>query len=413
MVASTGLFKTVAIGPELVAWNTPALTGAGKLMRRTQSTLSLKADNYRSNEIRANRQLVDFRLGTRTVDGKLDGELSPGTYKLLMEGMLAGAFAAGVSSTALTNVTAAAGPPGTFTRATGSFITDGFKVGDVIRWAGWATGGSTANNARNYRITALTATVMTVGTAATGAAGKAEAVVAQASGDSVTATVVGKKLITPQAGSLLDQSYTIEHWFSDNGFSELHTGCKPTQMDLGLPASGLATISTTIMGGGLTTNTAQFFTAPTAASTTGITAAVNGVLRVGGVDVANVTGLTISIKGGHSTEKVVGSQFTPGVFPGQLDVTGQLTALFDSTVYRDAFLAETVMSLDAVLTLNGNVNSDFIAFHVPALKFTDDGKDDKPGAITGTYPFQAVENVNGGAATNGDDSTITIQDSLA
>ena len=53
---------------------------------------------------------------------------------------------------------AAAG--GTYTRTTGSFLTDGFWVGQQIQWSGFTNGG---NNAIKT-ITALTATVMTVST---------------------------------------------------------------------------------------------------------------------------------------------------------------------------------------------------------------------------------------------------------
>lgn len=416
MVASTGLFKNTVAKAE-TTWNTAAGASGAQLFRRTQAMFKLKADNYRSNEIRANRQLVDFRLGTQSAEGNIDGELSPGTYSMFMAAMLAASsFTGGVNTGAQTDITAAAGPPGTFTTAGAiNFLTLGFKVGDIIRWAGWATGGSTANNARNYRITALTATVMTVGTAATGASGQPEAVVAQAAGDSVTATVVGKKCITPQAGSLADTSFSIEQYFSDNTLSELFTGCKPTQMDISLPASGLATVKFTFMGGGLTVASSAYFTSPTALTTEGITAAVNGKLRVNGADVADITSLNISVKGGHTTEKVVGSNQTPGVFPGVLDVTGTFTALWDTTssAFRDAYLAETAIAINSILTVNGLINSDFIAFNLPKIKITDAGKDDKPTALTGTYPFQALENTAGGASTTGDDTTLCIQDSNA
>ena len=57
------------------------------------------------------------------------------------------------------NVTVAAAG-GTYTRAAGSFITDGFFVGQQVQFAGFANGG---NNALKT-ITVLTATVMTVST---------------------------------------------------------------------------------------------------------------------------------------------------------------------------------------------------------------------------------------------------------
>ncbi|HEY6038804.1 MAG TPA: hypothetical protein VIV58_31195 [Kofleriaceae bacterium] len=65
------------------------------------------------------------------------------------------------------NLLAAASPAsvtvntaGVYTRSSGSFLTDGFFVGQVVSWTGFVNG---ANNQSNVTITALTATVMTVG----------------------------------------------------------------------------------------------------------------------------------------------------------------------------------------------------------------------------------------------------------
>lgn len=413
MTISTGMFATLATKLE-TAWNVPDVTTTGaQLLRRTQATFDLVPANYKSNEIRPNRQIADFRLGTRAVQGKLSAELAPAAFTpTIIATVLAGATVTGVNTGAITTVTAAASAPGTFTRSAGSFITDGFKIGDIVRWTGWATTGA-ANNSRNYRITALSATVMTVGTAATGAVGGPEAVTAKASGDSVTCTVTGKKIVTPAAGSLVDTSFAFERWFSDISKSELYTGCKASQVDFSLPPTGLATIAATIMGGALTTGTSQYYTSPSALDSSGLVAAVNGTLRVGSTDIATVTGLTISVKGGHTTAQVAGSQFTPGVFPGQLDVSGQITALFDSTTLRDFGLAETPISLNAVLTCTSAINSDFIAFNIPRLKLTGWNKDDPFGAIAQTLGFQALDNTAfGGAGTTGDIGTLCIQDSL-
>lgn len=68
---------------------------------------------------------------------------------------------------------AAAG--GTYTRSAGSFITDGFFVGQIIAWTGFLNGGNNATKT----ITALSATVMTVSNAGlvneTGAANTTQA----------------------------------------------------------------------------------------------------------------------------------------------------------------------------------------------------------------------------------------------
>lgn len=409
---ATGLFKKVAYLAETTFGIAPGPTGAAYI-RRTQSTLSSSAAFFKSAEINLDRGLRDNRKGSKSIKGNIQGELSPGTYSQFMAAMIgAAAFVAGSTTGAITTVTAAAATPGTFTRSAGSFITDGFKVGDVVRWTGWATTG-VPNNTRNYRITALTATVMTVGSLITGVSGGPEAVAAKAAGDSVTCTVVGKKAITPST-SLADSSFAIEHWHSDISKSELFLGCKPSQLALSLPSTGMATANFTFMGVDVTTGATQYFTTPTALSTAGLAAGVNGTLSIGGTDFATVTGLTITINGNHAVETVVGSQLTPGVFPGMLDISGQITCLFADTILRDAFIAETdYVTLAAQLNLTQAINTDFINFVLPRIKITSADKADKSQALLGTYNFQAALNVLGGAGTTGDATTIMIQDTLA
>ena len=244
MAIAAGVNKSVRIKKEATFGTAPGATGAALLCRVT-SQIDLVKDTYESQQIVSTFQRSDFRHGTRRVEGSLDDELSPGTHALMMAAAMRKDFVAGATTGAIITVAAVAGPPGTFTRSSGSFLTDGFKVGDIVRWTGWATTGA-GNNARNYRITVLTATVMTV----TGLLD--EIVGAKVAGDSVTCTVVGKKTFTPTTGHTND-SFSIEHWHSDVSLSELFRGCRVRSMGLRLPASGLSTVSFGVLGQDVTT----------------------------------------------------------------------------------------------------------------------------------------------------------------
>src|SRR5690606_12332989 len=124
-----------------------------------------------------------------------------------------------------TNIQAQASPAG-FVRASGSFLSDGFKVGQLVRVSGFTTTGAD-NNDKNFRIIAVTATDMLV----------AGTVVAQAAGDSVTIAVPGKIASIPHVKSeQLDLSFSIENWWSDLGVSELFTGVKWSSGRLRVPA---------------------------------------------------------------------------------------------------------------------------------------------------------------------------------
>lgn len=401
---ASGLFKQVAYKAESTFGVVPSATSA-QALRRVQSTLDLTKETYQSNEIRRDFQLVDFRHGVRRVEGRISGELSPQTYKDFIQCALKRDFTAGASASGVSVTIAGSGPSYTVTRGAGDYITDGFKIGDVVRLS-VGSPSLAANFGKNLLVVGLTTTVMTVITA-NGSSMTAEGPVA-----GTTVSVVGKKTFIPQTNHT-DKSFSIEHYYADLVQSEVFRGCKPTAIGIGLPPTGLATIDVDFMGQDVTTASAQYFTNPTAATTTGLLAAVNGELRVGGQSVATLTGLTINIASNYSGDPVVGSNTVPFMFAGRVIVTGQATAYFDSVALRDAFLNETEVEIIGVFTSNNDAASDFMSFVLPRVKIGGASKNDGEGGLIQTLPFQALLNTAGGTGTNSEQTTIVIQDSAA
>lgn len=405
---ASGIFKTVAAkrqtGLGVIAANT---TGTSQYMRRVTSTLDIGKKNYSSNEILPSQQQRDMRLGVVDIAGQISGELSVGGYQAFTESICRQAAQAISSTGGIVTVTAAfvSGSKGTFTRSAGSFITDGFNIGDVISWSGWVV--ATANNAHRMVISNLTATVMTCYTL------DGAAIVARAAGDSVACVTAGKKIWVPITGQTRDY-YTIEHFFGDISQSEVFTDCVPTQVDLKAPGSGLVTIAWTFMGLGYQNAQAQYFIAPAAPPTGTIAASVNGNLIINNTTAGVITGIDVSIKGSHWVPGgVVGSNFDPDVIPGKVLVSGQITVLFTDNVMRDLFLNETESALTVVLTANSILpTSPFTAINMSRIKFSGQKKDDGEKGLTLTLPFVALENyAAGGAAFANLDTTISIQDS--
>lgn len=403
MPISSGVAKTVRYKKEATWGVLPGATGA-QLLRRVSSDVSLVKDTYQSAEIRSDYQIADFRHGVRRVEGTINGEISPLTYVDFFAAALRQAFQTAATTGALTNVTAAEAAP-QFVRAAGSFLTDGFKIGDVIRWTGW-TAPADVNNAKNFLITALTATDMS------GIFLDGSLVVAKASGDSVTGLLRGKKTWVPSTGHT-DDSFTIEHWHADITQSERYTGCKINQIALQLPPTGIATIATQMVGKDMADGTAEYFTTPTAETTSGVIASVNGAIYVGGTKIALLTGLTITIAGNMTQEPVVGSNTYPDIFEGRVVVTGQMTAFFEDGTLRDYFVDETEVSIYGVFTTGNSPDSEFISFVLPRVKAGGSSKDDGEKGLVQTIPFQALLNSAGGTAVNSLKTTISIQDSLA
>lgn len=402
MPAASGVFKTLAYKVESTYGTAPGAASA-QYLRRVTSDLSLTKDTYQSAEIRTDQQMQDMRHGVRRVAGTINGELSPGTYADFIAAALRRDFAA-VTAVSSLSLTIAGSGPYTITRSAGDWLTSGFKKGDVVRITAGAVHANNSN--KNLLITALTTTVMTV-RVLNGTAMNAEGPIA-----SCTVSLPGKKTYAPGSGHT-NKSFSIEHWFADLVQSELYTGCQPSTLDIQLPASGLSTIGIGIVGQGVTTATSAYYTTPTAATTTGLLAAVNGILTVGGTPVAALTGLTLNVQSNRSGDPVVGSSVVPTLFPGRILCSGQATAYFDSVTLRDAFLNETEFELLVALSADNTAASAFISFALPRVKANGHTLSDGESGLIATIPFQALLPTTGGSGVANELSTISVHDSAA
>jgi hypothetical protein len=370
------------------------------------SNLSLKKATYESNEILSTYQRSDFRHGIRSVEGAINGELSPGTYKDFMAAALRRAFTTVTAITGASITIAGTGPTWTVTRAAGSFLSDGIKAGYVVR----LTAGSfnAANLNKNLIVVAVTsATVLTVALFPAVAA-----LVAEGPITSATVTIPGKVTFAPSSG-FTDLSYSIEHWHSDLSLSHVYSGCKVSKMDLALPPTGIATGAFSFLGKDITTAGAEYFTSPTAQTSTGVTAAVNGLLVAQSGLAANVTGATIAYDGNMTTEPIVGSNVYGDIAEGRILFSGQLTAVFQDAVMRDYFINETEVSLAIALSASSAVGSDFISFALPRIKFGAADIDDGDKTLIITLPYTALYNFAGGAGVQTEQTTFQVQDSQA
>lgn len=404
MTVAQGIRKQL-IYKKQTALGTAASGSGGQLLRRRTSVFSAMRDTFEADEIVTHQQSTGVTYGMKKTTGKIDGLVSPDTYADLLASLLRADFAAVSAYNAGTDVTAAATAP-QFVDASGGFLTAGLKVGDVVRWTGFA-GDATANNSKNFLITALTATNMT------GVFLNGDAVVADVAGDDTTVTVVGKKTLVPLTSHTNDY-YTFEEFYADLTKSETFTDCQVAQADIGLPATGNATVSFDIKGLGRTLGASQVLTSPTAETTTPILTAVNGAVYVQGAVVGNSTGAQLTITGSFGDpDAVLGSNNGVDHNRGKVKVSGQFTGLFDATTIQAFYDAETPVSLILVVTNDDTATSKFVTFTMGRIKITGDAPDDGEKNIVRTYPFTAEINSAGGAALAWDQTIITIQDSDA
>lgn len=404
MTVAVGVAKKVAYKAES-SWGVAPGTSGAQLLRRVSSTLNLKKQGYESNEIASHLQRLDFRHGMKSAEGQVSGEISPGTYKDFFAAICRKVMAATAAMSGFTMTIAGTGPTYTVTRSTGSWITDGVKAGDVTR----ITGGTfnAANLNKNLVVCAIGTTAALTVMPLNGVAMTAEGPITGG-----TMSVPGKRTYVPTTGHT-DNSFAFEHYHQDLALSELFLGCKLNEMGIQLPTSGMATIDMGFMGKDLTTGTAQYYSSPTAETTAGILAAVNGVLVANGTGIATLTGMSLTIRGGMQGVPVIGSNTYADIAEGRVLVEGQVTALFTDSSLRDYFINETEVSLVGVLSSSAAGTADFVGFSVPRVKFGDASKDDGDKALIQTLPFTALLNVSGGTSAASEQTTLVIQDSLA
>lgn len=406
MTIASGVNKQVIYKLES-AWGVAPGTGSGQKLRRVTSDLDLKKATYQSAQLSSTFQISDFRHGVRSVEGSINDELSPGTWKDFIAAAVRRDFATVTAMSGLTITITGTGPTYTVARSAGSWLTDGAKVGQVGRLTAGAFNAANINkNLFHLAVTASNLTVMPL---------NGVALVAEAGIAASTYTIPGKTTFAPPSGQT-DKSFAIEHYYSDLDETELFLGNKIQQIQVQLPPTGMATIGLQFLGKDMTPfsgASAPYYISPTAETTTGVLAAVNGLLLVQGAAIATVTGLNFTLKGNMVGEPVVGSNTYPDIAEGRIMVDGQVTALFDSITMRDYFVNETEVAIAVALATGTSATADFMTFTLPRLKFGGASKDDGEKNLVMTMPFTALYNSTGGAGVQHEQSTIACQDSQA
>lgn len=380
-------------------------TSGAKKLRRVSSTLKLAKDTYQSNEVRSDRQISDFRHGKRSVTGSISGELSPGTYFDFIEAALRGTKTSAVALSE-TDLTSAAfdASASTVTFGGGNPVSLGLRIGHIVRFSNLAT---TENNSKNFLILGF------------GGASNREVTIypaptTETADTGFNVTTVGKSIFAPSSG-FVSRKVAVEAYHEDLSISRLFTENRVGGFTMQLPATGMGTIEIPMMGRDMEVYSgtdAPFFVSPTAETSTGIVAAVNGLLRVGGSTVGVVTGMNVQLNLNASADGVVGQNFVPEIFLGRANVTGQLTAFFEDETLINDFINESEISVLAYLTTSNDAAAQAMSIYLPRVKLSDaDLQMQGEAGQSITLPFQALK---ADGSTAGDEATtIFIADTEA
>lgn len=380
---SNGSRHSMYVSPETVYGVTdddPALD----LVRITGTTLGLAKDSLESAEIRSDRQIADFRQGSNQVSGAINFELSYGSFDQFLEAVLLSSPWASPATTGTTTLSATSTG---YTRASGSFITDGFAVGQVVTASGFSAAGFNGSSIVTGVVALELTTTPIDGTHGTEAGDGDELIVASES----------------IAAGLTRRSFTVVRHFADiEAGSEpyyIYRGVEINSVQLTIAANSMVTgIFSTI---GQSLETAQNLTSlgtPTfpPASTTSPLDSFTGTLDEGGTPVAVVTELSMTLQNGIEPRFVVGSKNSINPSVARSNLTGQVTAYFEDSTLVNKFIKEIESSISFTLP-DGEGNMERI--RIPRIKYTG-GQPDVPGEgpITLTMPFQAL--LDSSEATN-------------
>lgn len=328
----------------------PGATDA-EVFRINSGGLNLAKEPINSNELRSDGMTTRGRHGSRSVTGNYVADLSVGTFDDLIEAVFRGTFltALELDEGDFTSITTTAN---TIVLASGSPITLGLRIGDIIRLTDHSSAG---NNNRNLRIVDLNATTITV----------AETLTLNASPDTDVTITRPKTLVQ----GVTPRSFTFEEYEADIDGTEIFTGCRVGSMQLQLQPNGMAMLTFGIVGqdmDALDDSSAPYFTSPTKTTTIGLTA-VEAKIMLGGVDVLDVSSIDMTLQLNASGGPVVGSVLTPEVFTNSAQITLSVTALKKDIDRVQQYLDEDELSLHLVFEENETGAADFCAFYLPNI----------------------------------------------
>lgn len=310
-----------------------------------------------SQVISDSRDVEDLVRVDRSVSGTISCELryspSGGGLNAAIAAVLCSSFTASVTTASCDYV----GGFNEITRASGSFVSDGYEVGDIIKVTGYS--GSAVTQYR--RLSTVAALAISFEGDALGEA------------DDAAITV---KRDARSKNSTLTPSFTIEVAYLDLQIAEVFTGCVFASADFNLSLGQLATVSFSIEGQSSTrydTNTGttdQFITGSTftaAASHPTLDPISLVEIKGGGADYS-ASSIAMTWNNSVRSRKLLGTLGTTSVARGKFVVGGRIGAYFEDFADHEDYAGNQASDLWWVSV---DENGRGYAFSYPQTKLSD------------------------------------------
>lgn len=312
------------------AKGSPASGAGGKELPLVASPgLRLSKANITSPEVRSDGMKSIGRHGSRAVAGTYTAVLRVGALDELLEAGFRSTWTASdtITESDMTSITTTTS---TIVAASGSWVTQGVKVGDVVVLTLHATAG---NNSKNLLVTGVSALTLTVaGTPLT----------LNAVADTAFTLTVHKRL----GQGVTNRYFTFEEYHADIDYSETYTDCMVSSLAFAMQPNGTVQVTIGIVGINATVNntgTAPVLTSPTQYDSANLVATDATILK-DGVAITDLTGFSLNMDAAAQLLEVVGSVTSPDVFPNNTGVTGSISAPNSDLSWLSSFIAETELS---------------------------------------------------------------------
>lgn len=366
MALASGANVGISYVAETTRGVTPS-TPAMKTLRVISRPINKTKTAIVSQERRKDRQIASVRHGFNQVGGTFGYELSVESFDDMLAAALSNDWQ---DAPALTGSFGATGTTNKITRTAGGFVAAGFVPGLTVNVGGFVTPG----NNGVMQVLAVTDTELTVDTTLT----------TEAEDGPRTVTALGKVL---RVGNLL-KTFTFERSFSDISQYQAFRGVAVNTMSVQLQPDQIigGTLEMLGMSGGEMQTSS--LGVPSDSPLTEPLVAFEADLYLDGVKQTVVTSLNFTLANGRSVQPVVGSKFSPDIFEGTCQVTGQFVGFFENAELYNKFDFEEEGSLFAKCNAPGG---DFLTFIWTRVK-VNSGDMDPPqeGPVSANFSFQSL-----------------------
>jgi hypothetical protein len=355
---------------EEVDWGVTPDTPSMKLLRNTGGGgIQMQRDSLQSQEYRSDRQIAAMRLGNKRPTLEVPFEFSFGSFDDLLEGALFGEWAVPYNLTAQTVSVNATSK--TFSRLTGSWITDGVQVGDRIV----TTGFDDSENNGTFLVSEVVALTITCATASG---------LKTVTGDTGVAVTTTRQRLKQ---GVTKKFYTVEEGFTDIDQHQNIKGAMVNQFSLSIATNAMVTGSFSLVGKSASAYSATpLDESPDAAPTTDPFDSYTGSITEGGSS-AVVTAVNLSLANGIEALFACFADMSHRMGVGRANLSGSLSAFFEDAVTANKFLNETESALVfSLIDLDGNSYT----FTIPRIKYTGTTKSVSENNVVLDYPWQAL-----------------------